>query len=136
MRLLNDAISLHRKLLNTQGTEHITKDIPPDFNEHGLKTVVPAPVSQDREFRGVDFAIHLANKGKVHARDELNCRRGIGVLLSTSDLQAIDAVLMDGLTIRMKGCLIRNGPIDCPQGGIFEHVHVLDQLWCRSSGSS
>ena len=72
---------------------------PPDLNEHRLNTMVPVPVGEYRELVGVDLAVDLTDKGEVYARDELNCGGLVGVVLAASDLEAVDAVLMNGLSV-------------------------------------
>ena len=41
----------------------------------------------------------IALKGEIDTRDELDCRRRIWVVLAASDLEAVDAVLMNGLSV-------------------------------------
>ena len=55
---------------------------------------------EHRQLRRIDLAIYLTNKREIDARDELDCRRRIWVVLAASDLEAVDAVLMDGLSVR------------------------------------
>ena len=52
------------------------------------------------ELRRIDLAIYLTDKWKIDARDELDCRWRIWVVLATSYLETVDAVLMDGLSVR------------------------------------
>ena len=49
------------------------------------------------QLRRIDLAIYLTNKREIDARDELDCRRRIWVVLAASDLEAVDAVLVHGL---------------------------------------
>lgn len=98
MRLLNDAISLFNIMSISQAYERSDTKLPPDFHKNCFDTVVPVPVCEDGELAGVDFAIYLADEGQIDARDELDRRRLVGIVLATGDLEAVDAVLVHGLT--------------------------------------
>ena len=71
--------------------------IPSYLHKDGLNTMVPAPMGKDRKLGGINFAVDLTDKREIDARDELDCRRRIWVVLAASDLEAVDAVLVDGL---------------------------------------
>ena len=64
-------------------------------------------MGQDGEFRRVNLAIYLTDKREIDARDELDSRGLVRVILSTGDSQTVDAVLVDGLEARQKPCKVR-----------------------------
>ena len=56
------------------------------------------------ELRRIDLAIYLTDKWEIDARDELDCRWRIWVVLATSYLETVDAVLMYGLIMHIDRC--------------------------------
>lgn len=48
------------------------------------------------------FPVRLIDERQVHPRYELNFRSGIGIIRSTGDLEAVDAILMHGLHDRIE----------------------------------
>lgn len=57
---------------------------------------------------GIDLAINLADERQVDARDKLDARELLGVVIATGDLQAVDAVLVHSLSIASAECPYRN----------------------------
>ena len=72
-------------------------DVPADLHKDRLDAAIATPVREHREFGRVDPAVHLVDKRQVDLRDKLHRRGLFGVVLATSDLQAVDAVLVHGM---------------------------------------
>ena len=71
--------------------------IPSNLDKDSLDAVIAIPCCKDRELRGLDVSVDLIDEREIHARHKLDNRREIGIAFSTSDLKAVDAVLMHGL---------------------------------------
>ena len=84
-------------LMASQGDEVLSHCVPSNFHEHGFETVAPSPACKDRKLRVVYFAIKLAYKRQINARNELNGRRRVRVVLSTFNLQIVNPILMHSL---------------------------------------
>lgn len=75
--------------------------LPPQLDEDRLHGVVALPLGQARQLLGVDGAVARVDAGQVDLADELDDRGLVGVLGAAVHLDAVDAVLVDGLTPSM-----------------------------------
>jgi hypothetical protein len=74
--------------------------MPSYFHQHRLKTIVPTPIREHRKLRRVHFAIELAHKWQINARQELDGRRHIRIMLPTLNLKVVNAILVHSLPDR------------------------------------
>ena len=57
-------------------------------------------MSQYRKLRRIDLPVCLTDEWKVDSGNELNGGGLVGVVFTAGDLETVDAVLMDGLSVR------------------------------------
>ena len=70
---------------------------PTNLDEHGLDARITIPARQHRQLGGIDLSVLLVDERKIHSRQEMDLGGIIGVRFATVDLEAVDAVLVDGL---------------------------------------
>jgi len=72
--------------------------LSPNLYQNSLEAIVPAPVSKDRDFAGINLAINLVHEWQIDSRYELYLGWLIRIRLATNDLQTVDTILMYGMT--------------------------------------
>ena len=71
--------------------------LPPQLDEDRLHGVVALPLREAWQLLGVDGAVARVHAGQVDLADELDGGGLVGVLGAAVHLDAVDAVLVDGL---------------------------------------
>jgi hypothetical protein len=84
-------------IASEQERKFISGGIPSNLNQDSLDAVISVPMSKTGQFRVLDLAICLADKGQIDPRDEINDRRLLRIVFAACDPQTIYAVLMHGL---------------------------------------
>jgi len=69
-----------------------------DFHQDGLEAIVAIPVGENWELVWVDLSVYLGDEWEVHPRQELDVWVFVRITLATVDLQAVNAVLVHGMS--------------------------------------
>lgn len=102
-----------------------------------LDAAIPSPVSENGKFGGIDLAICLVDKGKIHSRYELDVWVCVWVRIPAGDLEAVYSVLVNSLEIKAKVDYFADpsdfyGPHTCP-GPIIVPFQLLIMISSPSS---
>ena len=86
------------------------------FDQDSLHGILPLPLSQTGQARGVYLACAWIDAGDVDLGDELDSGGNIGVVLPTVNVNAVDAVLMRALARPSQSTCAMKLKVRCEMG--------------------
>jgi hypothetical protein len=87
---------------------------PADFDKDSLDALVAIPIGENRQLGRVDFTVDLRDEREVDARDELDHRWLIRVVIAAVYLERVDTILVHRLCVFQGGL----GRGECVRGKI------------------